>query len=74
MSTFNLILLVIVGLSLFSSLLIVAVCVASSRSHRLTMRSSARQSTDQVNHLMASDLRKLQNSHLNGHNTIATSH
>jgi len=41
MSTFNLVLLVILAISLFSALLIVAACVMSSRSKSVADRSSA---------------------------------
>jgi len=74
MSTFSLVLIVILGISLFFSLLILAAGMASSRSHQLVTRSSARHSNQQANNLMASDLQKLQNNRLSVSNTAATSH
>jgi len=64
MSTFSLVLIVILGISLFFSLLILAACMASSRSHQLVMRSSKHDSNQKVNNLMASDLHTLHNSRL----------
>lgn len=64
MSTFSLVLIVILAISLFFSLLILAAGMASSRSHQLVTRSSARHSTYPVNNLMASDLHTLHNSRL----------
>ena len=74
MSTFSLVLIVILGISLLFSLLILAAGMASSRSHQLVTRSSARHSNQKVNNLMASDLQKLQNNRLSASNTAATSH
>lgn len=74
MSTFSLVLIVILGISLFFSLLILAACMASSRSHQLLTRSSKHDSNQKVNNLMASDLQKLQNNRLSASNTAATSH
>jgi len=74
MSTFSLVLIVILGISLLFSLLILATGMASSRSHQLVTRSSKHDSNQKVNNLMASDLQKLQNNRLSASNTAATSH
>ncbi|CAN5743706.1 hypothetical protein BH10CHL1_BH10CHL1_44670 [soil metagenome] len=71
MSVYSLILMLILGISLFSSALILAACVTSSRSQQVVTQHSAKFVADKSFEALSSDIRKHQP--IAGGSTLASS-